>query len=83
MRNNSLVTCDIARQLTKIFSGNCFEIGYRRNKKFRRQHPIGIYTADFYCAEARDRFMLSQGIRVLRFTGKQVEFETESVLAQA
>jgi very-short-patch-repair endonuclease len=21
--------------------------------KFRRQHPLGIYTADFYCAEAR------------------------------
>ena len=21
--------------------------------KFRRQHPIGIYTLDFYCAEAR------------------------------
>ena len=76
----------------------------RCNKKFRRQHPIGIYTADFYCAEeklvieidgrdhfteqgrrhdeARDRFMYSQGIRVLRFTGKQVETETELVLAQ-
>ncbi len=74
----------------------------RCNKKFRRQHPIGPYTADFYCAEerlvieidgsshfseegrrhdeARDRFMNSQGIRVLRFTGKQVEFETDSVL---
>ncbi len=32
--------------------------------------------------EARDRFMHSQGIRVLRFTGKQVETETEWVLAQ-
>lgn len=21
--------------------------------KFRRQHPIGIYTLDFYCAEAK------------------------------
>ncbi len=76
----------------------------RCNKKFRRQYPIGVYTADFYCAEeklvieidgrghfteqgklhdeARDRFMRSQGIRVLRFTGKQVETETEWVLAQ-
>ena len=76
----------------------------RCNKKFRRQHTIGIYVADFYCAEeqliveidgrdhfteqgrlhddARDRFMHSQGIRVLRFTGKQVETETELVLAQ-
>jgi very-short-patch-repair endonuclease len=25
----------------------------RRGKKFRRQHPLGIYTADFYCAEAQ------------------------------
>jgi len=24
-----------------------------RGLKFRRQHPIGPYTADFYCAEAR------------------------------
>ncbi len=76
----------------------------RCNKKFRRQQAIGIYVADFYCAEekliveidgrdhsteqgrvhdeARDRFMHSQGIRVLRFTGKQVETETEWVLAQ-
>ena len=76
----------------------------RCNKKFRRQHPIGTYTADFYCAEerlvieidgsdhfteegkrydeARDRFMNSQGFRVLRFKGKQVELETESVLEQ-
>ncbi len=76
----------------------------RCNKKFRRQHAIAIYVADFYCAEdkliveidgrdhfteqgrvhdeARDRFMHSQGIRVLRFTGKQVETEPEWVLAQ-
>ena len=32
--------------------------------------------------EARDRFTHSQGIRVLRFTGKQVELETEWVLVQ-
>jgi len=24
----------------------------RCDKKFRRQHPLGIYVADFYCAEA-------------------------------
>ena len=23
----------------------------RCNKKFRRQHAIGVYVADFYCAE--------------------------------
>ena len=66
--------------------------------KFRRQHPLGKYIADFYCAEARrvvevdgarhltaegrrheairDRWMMDQGIHVLRFTGKQNEFET-------
>jgi very-short-patch-repair endonuclease len=76
----------------------------RCNRKFRRQHPIGVYVADFYCAEdklvieidgrdhfteqgrirdeARDRFMHLQGIRILRFTGKQVETETDWVLAQ-
>jgi very-short-patch-repair endonuclease len=65
--------------------------------KFRRQHPIGPYTADFYCAEAslvievdgalhftsegqtrdqeRDRWMNEQGLRVLRFTGNQIEYE--------
>ena len=25
----------------------------RCNKKFRREHPLGEYTADFYCAEAK------------------------------
>jgi len=25
----------------------------RCGKKFRRQHPLGIYTVDFYCAEAK------------------------------
>jgi very-short-patch-repair endonuclease len=25
----------------------------RCGKKFRRQHPLGHYTADFYCAEAK------------------------------
>ncbi len=26
---------------------------HRCNKKFRRQHPIGSYTADFYCVEEK------------------------------
>ena len=25
----------------------------RCNQKFRREHPLGIYTADFYCAAAK------------------------------
>jgi len=74
----------------------------RCGKKFRRQHPLGIYTVDFYCAEAklvlevdgsphatsegkqkdeaRDAWMRSQGIEVLRFGGFEVEFDTQQVL---
>jgi very-short-patch-repair endonuclease len=74
----------------------------RCGKKFRRQHPLGPYTADFYCFEAklvveldgdphhtpegqhkddaRDAWMRSQGIEVLRFGGWQVENETGNVL---
>ncbi len=74
----------------------------RCGMKFRRQHPLGRFTADFYCPEAklvievdgehhfteegkaydqrRDAWMTEQGIRVLRFTGKQVEFETQMVI---
>ena len=74
----------------------------RCNQKFRREHPLGIYTADFYCIAAklvvevdgashqskeakeydaaRDRWMRQQGIRVLRFTCAQVEYETQEVL---
>lgn len=26
---------------------------HRCGKKFRRQHPLGVYIADFYCAEAK------------------------------
>jgi len=25
----------------------------RCNQKFRREHPLGIYTADFYCVAAK------------------------------
>lgn len=63
----------------------------RCGMKFRRQHPLGPYTADFYCVEAklvveldgtphhtsegkqkdeaRDAWMRSQGIEVLRVGG--------------
>ena len=73
----------------------------RCKMKFRRQHPLGKYTADFYCAEVklvvevdgahhlteqgrqhdtiRDQWMMEQGILVLRFTGKRIEFETLEV----
>ena len=74
----------------------------RCNQKFRREHPLGIYTADFYCAAAklvievdgtshlsdeakqydaaRDVWMKSHGIRIIRFTCSQVEHQTQEVL---
>ncbi len=76
----------------------------RLGKKFRRQHPLSPYTADFYCDEAqivvevdgehhltdkgrvhdavRDRWMAERGITVLRFTGFQIEQETQAVLTR-
>jgi len=70
--------------------------------KFRRQHPIAIYIADFYCHskkivieldgsihnlpevkkndEERQHYMESLGIRVLRFTNKEVSNNIEATL---
>jgi len=70
--------------------------------KFRRQHPIAYFIADFYCHEARlvieidggvhnihpqkecdeDRTAILQsfGIKVVRFTNKEIERALESVL---
>jgi very-short-patch-repair endonuclease len=75
----------------------------RRGLKFRRQHPLGPYVADFYCVEAklvleldgtphdtpegkqrdeaRDAWMRSQGIEVLRFGGWEAEHDAQRVLA--
>ncbi|MEA5463320.1 endonuclease domain-containing protein [Leptothoe sp. PORK10 BA2] len=68
--------------------------------KFRRQHNIGRFIADFYCIEAqlvievdgpihdsqrekdaaRDTWMESVGLRVLRVTNLQVQEDLEEVL---
>ena len=70
--------------------------------KFRRQHSLGPYVLDLYCADARlaieadggghysengqaadasrDAFLASQGVRVLRFTDRQIMTETAMVL---
>jgi very-short-patch-repair endonuclease len=32
---------------------NCLRAGRLRGLKFRRQHPVGPYILDFYCAEAK------------------------------
>ncbi|TWU04917.1 endonuclease domain-containing protein [Stieleria varia] len=106
--NKKLNPIDFAREQRK--SGNTYEHDLwqlLRNRqrlgfKFRRQQPLGIYTADFFCPDARlvieidgkdhftnegklydaarDRWMQSQGIHVLRFTGKQVDLDMRGVL---
>jgi very-short-patch-repair endonuclease len=70
--------------------------------KFRRQHPCGIYTLDFYCAgkrlaieldgdvhgtpeqqahdAAKDQYLRSQKIRVLRFWNLELLENQEGVL---
>ena len=70
--------------------------------KFRRQHQVGNYVADFYCRNARlviecdgavhrtkeqwhhdqerEAYMISQGLRVLRFPNERVLNEVEVVL---
>ncbi len=62
--------------------------------KFRRQHPLGVYIADFYCHKCklvievdgsihnneeiihndsiRQKFIEESGIKVIRFTNKEV-----------
>jgi very-short-patch-repair endonuclease len=72
------------------------QLGY----KFRRQHPIGCYIVDFYCAERklaieidgdshaeqveydaeRTAWLAEQGVRVVRFTNRQVHRQTDDVL---
>ena len=73
-----------------------------RSLKVRRQHPLGPYILDFYCAERRlaleldggqhftieglayDRrrteYLATQGVRVLRFTNRELFEETDGVL---
>ena len=72
--------------------------------KFRRQHQIGKYIADFYCRDAqlviecdgtvhesneqwqhdqaRDVYLASQGLRVLRFGNEDVLKRTEWVVEE-
>ncbi len=72
--------------------------------KFRRQHSIGRFVTDFFCAEAmlaievdgdthldpsqakrdhaRQTWIESRGVRVVRFTDGQVVEEIDSVLQE-
>ena len=55
----ALLTVERARELRKRLSPPEARLWVRlrrrqlRGLKFRRQHPIGPYIVDFYCAEAR------------------------------
>jgi very-short-patch-repair endonuclease len=71
--------------------------------RFRRQHPIGPYILDFYCAAARlavevdgevhgqedqagrdvrrDRWLATQGVRVIRLRAEDVRVHLDDVLA--
>ncbi|MEM7103946.1 MAG: endonuclease domain-containing protein [Bacteroidota bacterium] len=75
-----------------------------KNAKFRRQHPLLNYIADFYCHEARlvieldgsihyvpDQIELDDkrtknleqyGIRILRFSNREVFVDLEKVVAR-
>ncbi len=97
----------LQRQTANSFERQMWELlrdRRRCNLKFRRQHPLGPWTADFYCAAAklvievdgashftdegkardaaRNHWMRENGVEVLRFSGKQVEFETLQVIAE-
>ena len=46
----------LRRQMSDEFERQMWQLLRNRqrcNKKFRREHPLGIYTLDFYCAEAK------------------------------
>src|SRR6187402_2874492 len=79
-------------------------LNIKTNSKFRRQHPLGSYIADFYCHQhkliievdgsihqlpeiikndiEKQAFFESQGLKVLRFTNKEVFEQLDKVLDQ-
>jgi len=78
--------------------------GQLAGRKFRRQHGVGPYILDFFCASehlaieldgaahdhdaaqvrdhARDSFLASAGLRMLRFENRDVIDDPECVLAE-
>ena len=73
--------------------------GAQLGVSFRRQHPVGPYVLDFYCASAglaieldgdehasrahrdtlRTQFLSRQGVRVIRFSNRDVLSNLEGV----
>ena len=74
------------------------------NFKFRRQHQLAKYIADFYCRDAqlviecdgsahdpneqwhhdqsRDAYLISQGLKVLRFSNDRISNDIELVVEE-
>jgi very-short-patch-repair endonuclease len=50
-----------------------------RNLKFRRQHPIGRYIADFYCREARLAIEIDGGIHNIKDQREYDEIRQETL----
>ena len=54
-RMNPIEFARLRRQMSDEFERLMWQLLRNRqrcNKKFRREHPLGIYTVDFYCVEA-------------------------------
>ncbi len=55
-RLDSISFARLRRQMADEFERLMWQLLRNRqrcNKKFRREHPLGIYTVDFYCVEAK------------------------------
>lgn len=55
-RMNPIEFARFRRQTSDEFERLVWQLLRNRQRcgmKFRREHPLGIYTADFYCAEAK------------------------------
>jgi very-short-patch-repair endonuclease len=54
-RMNPVEFARLRRQMADEFERQMWQLLRNRqrcNQKFRREHPLGIYTADFYCVAA-------------------------------
>ena len=55
-RMNPVEFARLRRQMADEFERLMWQLLRNRqrcNQKFRREHPLGIYTADFYCVQAK------------------------------
>ena len=55
-RMNPVEFARLRRQMADEFERQRWQLLRNRqrcNQKFRREHPLGIYTADFYCVAAK------------------------------